>query len=122
MTDIIKAITTQISEAVETHNQGEDVHYAVSMAIMPGQDGNPVPVIVVVISIPGALVGSRLTATHADANIQELPTTPDMIRQMIEQLLQARSEQMKQSLAAPSAQAAKNGHHPPGLIDPRQGM
>jgi len=117
--DVIEAINQQVAEAVSEHKNGEDVQYGVGLTVVPNAQGQPQPVIVILLSIPGSVIGSRLTATHLTNNIMVEPTTPEAVRQMIEQLLQARSEQLTQ------AAIPQNGHNPQsplasGLIDPRQ--
>lgn len=118
--NIIEKITEQVEAAVEEHRQGEDVHYAVSLAVMPGPQGAVMPVIVIVISLPGGTLGERLAATHIDQNLQVQATTPGVIKQSIEALLTARTEAMKQALSNPHA----NGQlpaPPAALVDPSKG-
>lgn len=118
----MEAINLQVAEAVEEHRNGEDVHYGVSLVLMPDPQGNPMPVIAIVISVPGADLGSRIAATHMDQNLQTQVVVPGIVRQMIEQLLQARSQHMKAALTgSPQSNGQGPPQHPSGLIDPRQG-
>jgi hypothetical protein len=119
VTDLLQAVTEQVAEAVALHNQGEDVEYAVSLGVMPGADHQPMPVLVLALTIPSVVIGHRLSAMNVNQNLMVEPTTPEVIRQMIEQMIQARSELMKHP-PEPPAHLPNGEGIPQGLIDPTQ--
>ena len=111
-----------VAEAVETYALGEDVHYAVSLTVMPGPTGQPVPVLVYVISLPGLGIGDRLVAQTMSQNVAVDPSAEHLVKDMIEQLKNSRSQQAQEAMKTPPPQQNGQGGYHPGLIDPRQGM
>jgi len=111
-----------LAEAVETYALGEDVHWAISLTLIPGQGGQPAPVLIYLVSIPGLGIGERLVAQTMSGNIIVDPDIPRMVNQMIEYLKNQRSEAAQQAMSTPLPQQNGHGTPLPGLIDPRQGM
>jgi hypothetical protein len=95
--NIIGAIEGQVAESVERYRQGDDVHYGVSMSIVPTPDQNVQPVLVILLTLPGLKIGERITSTTMSTGFFIDPALPDIIRQMIENL---RNERSKQAQAA----------------------
>jgi len=109
-----------VEEAVKTHALGESVHWAVTLSVVPGPNGQPTPVLLLFISIPGINLGERMVAqTMAGVGID--PAIEHMVGDMIEQLKGARATAAATALN-PSAPSNGHGEVRPGLIDPRQGL
>jgi len=111
-----------VEEAVRTYALGEDVHWAISMNVIPGPDGNPQPILCILVTLPGIDIGQRLQAQTLSPDMGINTAISDAVKNMIEQLKTVRSQQATDALSAPQPRLNGQGDHPPGLIDPRQGM
>ena len=122
--NIIEENEKVVREAVTTYGLGEDIHHTVFGSVIPGQNGQPQPILVIVLSIPGLGLGERLIAQTMSANFILDPQIEFMVSDMIEQLKTQRSQQAQDAMKAgdPISQQNGQGQHHPGLIDPRQGM
>jgi hypothetical protein len=120
--NILEENTKIMAEAVETYALGEDVHYAVSMTIVPQANGQVAPVLIYLVSIPGLGIGERMVAQTMQGNIIVDEGIPSMVNQMMEYLKTSRSEAAQQAMNTPLPQQNGHGTPLPGLIDPRQGM
>lgn len=96
VTNLTVRFEALVFEAVKKFALGDDVAMAVSMTVLPQGDGGFAPAFVLVISIPGATIGSRSTAT---AVVGDLHAGSGEVEQYVIGLLdatrQARSEQLK---------------------------
>lgn len=54
-----KVLEGYIAQALELHAAGEEVRWDMSLTLAPTPDGGMTPAYLVVISIPGALIGQR---------------------------------------------------------------
>jgi hypothetical protein len=120
--NIIEENEKIVAAAVETYALGEDVHYSVSLTLMPGPNGQPMPVLIYLISIPGLGIGERMVGQTLSQNIAVDPSVEHAIKDIIEQLKSTRSQQAAEAMSSPKPQSNGQGQHHPGLIDPRQGM
>jgi hypothetical protein len=96
VTNLTERFEALVFEAVRKHALGDDVAMAVSMTVLPQGDGGFAPAFVLVLSIPGATIGSRSTAT---AVVGDLHAGSGDVEQYVIGLLDAtrtaRSEQLR---------------------------
>jgi hypothetical protein len=120
--NILEENTKIMAEAVETYALGEDVHYAVSLTVVPGANGQAAPVLIYLVSIPGLGIGERMVAQTLQGEVVVDKDIPSMVNQMMEYLKNQRSEAAQKAMETPLPQQNGHGKPLPGLIDPRQGM
>lgn len=99
MTDIIRGT---VKEAISQHALGENVWYDCALNVLIGNEGNPVPIYVVVLSIPSAQIGQRMTSVIS-VPMEDVTRDKDIeqaVQQAMESLLGARSEMLQQQQSA----------------------
>lgn len=91
--DIIGVLTAKVAQAVESTFVVGAVEYAVTVSAIPGDQGQPVAVGLIVLAIPSIEIGQKI---HTTLIVQNLWVNQDevdtMVRQATEALLDARSQ------------------------------
>lgn len=95
--DILHNLRLAIGAAVDGHP--ERLEFAVSISAIPGAQGQPVAVGLVVLAIPSAEIGQKINTTLILQNLWPSPEeVQHLVRQATEQMLDFRSAQAAQAL------------------------
>lgn len=98
--DFMATLGSQVARAVSARSGGEDAAYGLSLTVVPGdQVGQVVPAVVLVLSLPGAIIGDRVHATHV-LGLDVLGADQDHLDQIVGGVLESlrahRSAQLAQ--------------------------
>lgn len=111
--DLVASANGLIGSAAHRQSRltGEDLRYAVSMTVLPGQQPNTfVPMLVIVVTAPGMTIGERamFNALSADIHLSE-----EMANEIVSQAVSSIIEQRRRSTADfLGARQNGNGPHP----------
>lgn len=95
--DLVDRIRSQVAQACHRLGQGEGVAYGVSMTVVPGnQPGAFVPVIVLTLTMPGAVLTERTMATSV---IMDLHLSDEAVNGQVDRLLEALRQARSEALA-----------------------
>lgn len=93
--DVVQEINSLVEQSLSS--QMEDIEYAVGLTVLPQQQGMQ-PVVVVYLATKGMLLNTTVNATGLVPPYGYTADSIDgIVRQLVEVLLQARSEQAKQA-------------------------
>lgn len=94
-------------------SRGEEISYDVSMLAMPGPQGQPQPMLGLTFSIKAtAMDQMHAMMVLVQPVVPSQETVDDMLRQIVESLVQTRANAAQQFIAS------QNGHSKSGLILP----
>lgn len=98
--DFMVRLAAQVDQAVKRRAAGEDVTYGLSLGVVPGeQAGQLAPIVTLVLTMPGAIIGDRLNATHAlglEITGADQDVVDDLVGSVLESMRAHRSEQLSQ--------------------------
>lgn len=96
--NIITKVDGYFQEAIEECAQGEDVRYALSVTIGPAPDQQSlIPLLVIIVSIPGVTIGDRLNVTTLNENLEpRKDQVVAFLRETLEGLRAKRTEMIKE--------------------------